>query len=133
MNTPVSFELAKLLKEKEIILNSINCYAEERLTNKSTGGDLYTGIYRLCTKSKFHKRYYFAPTIAEVVMWLYEKHGIWVIVKPYNDEELSQTLWESEMIEIANNYNDCYDYTFYHSPTEAYSAAIEYTLKNLIK
>ena len=76
--------------------------------------------------------YYSAPTIAEVVMWLYEKHEIWISTIPYNDEELSQTLWENTTIHIADNYNDFSDYTFYHSPTEAYSQAIEYTLKNLI-
>lgn len=72
------------------------------------------------------------PHIIEVVIWLYEKHEIWVSVVPYNDEELSQTLWENKIIHISNDYNDCSDYTFYHSPTEAYEAAIEYVLNNLI-
>jgi len=74
----------------------------------------------------------YAPNILQVVMWLYEKHGIWISVVPYNDEELSQTLWENKIIHISNDYNDCSDYTFYHSPTESYLSAIEYILNNLI-
>ena len=70
--------------------------------------------------------------IMQVIMWLYEKHEIWINVIPYNDEELSQTLWENTIIHISDNYNDCSDYTFYHSPTEAYETAIEYTLTKLI-
>ena len=71
-------------------------------------------------------------TIAEVIDWLYEKHGIWIMVKPYNDKELSQTLWENNIIDISDDYNDYSDYTFYHLPAEAYEAAIKYTLNNPI-
>ena len=68
-----------------------------------------------------------APTIAEVVMWLYEKHGIWIDVR-YMDDVLGfgfcvTTLEDNTEHEEVYNYN---------SPTEAYSQAIEYTLKNLI-
>ena len=72
------------------------------------------------------------PTIAEVVMWLYKKHGIWIGVTPYDDVELSQTLWENNIIHISDDYNDCSDYTFYHSPNETYEAAIVYCLNELI-
>ena len=81
-------------------------------------------------------------TIAEVVMWLYEKHGIWINVggdcdykfkfeihtwKWYQPEEtyrlghtvLGKTFWDTS--------SEPFD-----SPTEAYGAAIEYVLKNLI-
>lgn len=75
------------------------------------------------------------PTIADVVMWLYENHGIWVSVKTIK--------WNYEHNTIRFNYNICkfnhnnssditdvvYDF---NSPTEAYEVAIEYTLKNLI-
>ena len=50
----------------------------------------------------------------------------------YNDEELSQTLWENKIIHIADEYNDFSDYTFYHSPKEAYEAAITYCLTEII-
>jgi hypothetical protein len=78
------------------------------------------------------------PTIAEVVMWLYEKHEIWIEVnhiKTFGINRFHITIW---------NYKDTSDYiTIYHddigpgykvwdTPTEAYLAAIEYTLNNLI-
>lgn len=130
MNTPVNFEIAKLLKEKGFDGIMKEHYTKGRLVisdivNKRNW-NTFTDI------SGDNISYQSAPTIAEVVMWLYEKHGIWIVIIPYNDEELSQTLWENKIIHIADNYNDCSDYTFYHSPTEAYEAAIIYTLKNLI-
>ena len=62
-----------------------------------------------------------APTIAEVVIWLYEKHGIWIYAKRGYG-------WEF-VIEKAETLNN--DGTF-NTPTEAYSAAILYTLNSLI-
>lgn len=98
MNIPVSFEIAKLLKEKQIIFKTDEYYSSEtEVTSKSYNE-------------------YPAPTIAEVVMWLYEKHKFWT--------------------EVTTDINGKFCFPWlegkYNSPTEAYSAAIEYTLKNLI-
>ena len=74
-------------------------------------------------------------TIAEVVMWLYEKHEIWVqvsvsrygkfycnVLKKENTKSLNNpTSWEMQV-----QLND------FNSPTEAYEAAIKYTLEKLI-
>ncbi len=100
MNTPVNFEIAKLLKEKG-----------------------YTQFKAPLPSLIFEERY--RPTIAEAVMWLYEKHGIWISVWRYRD--------------YAADCND--DYSFKHNysgsttfktPTEAYSSAILYILNNLV-
>ena len=122
MNAPVNFEIAKFLKEKEFNKPCKLYYKEDK--------KLYEGTVKWINSMSLEM--ISAPTITDVVMWLYEKHGIWISVVPYNDEELSQTLWENKIIHISDDYNDCSDYTFYHSPTEAYEAAIEYTLNNLI-
>lgn len=95
MTTPVSFELAKLLIQKEYDLHP-----------------------------DFKDSY---PTITEVVMWLYEKHGIWIGVQPnepYVDDDWCFTIFK----DLKNNNS----LEGYNSPTEAYEVAIEYTLKNLI-
>lgn len=141
MNKPVSFDLAKLLKEKNIDIPCSDCYAEKRIIDRQTGGDLFIGEYKLCGKSKFHKRYYSAPTISEVVMWLYEKHGIWVLV------DWSQTKWCFSIIDIKEETvkkvsgekwkersSGVYLKTLldFNSPIEAYEAAIEYCLTKLI-
>ena len=66
-------------------------------------------------------------------MWLYEKHGLWVNVV-YMGFELKYT-WSIDIITTSGSNWDSYgeeDDICYNSPTEAYEAAIEYTLKNLI-
>ena len=133
MTTPVSFEIAKSLKEKgfdyHLLYNDFANYYD--YFDRSVQGRLHVSDF---PENKFpdENKWTPVPYIHQVVMWLYEKHGIWISAIPYNDEELSQTLWENKTIHISDDYNDFSDYTFYHSPTEAYEAAIEYTLKNLI-
>ncbi len=164
MKTPVSFEIAKLLKKKGFDIpcwsyySSLNLYTFELTDwNNHTIGD-----------TSMHKRnagYYSAPTIVEVVMWLYEKHGIWIeitmgkdhtgvwfdwdifsTITPRKDDELGEESveYEDNPNEKWLNYKTTYnsmieDERFaiinkesYSSPTEAYEAAIEYTLKNLL-
>lgn len=69
-----------------------------------------------------------APTIAEVVMWLYEKHNIWIWVE--QEDTTNQFQWFCRY----ENKGSCKDYDdkFYKTPTEVYLSAIEYTLNNLI-
>ena len=66
-----------------------------------------------------------APTIVEVVMWLYEKHGIWISVD-FNLE----TSWFYDIVVLSGEGGNILDN--FDSPTEAYEAAIDYTLNNLI-
>lgn len=112
MNTPINFELAKLLKEKG---------------------------YRILPD--FKSSY---PTISDVVMWLYEKHDIDVsaygklpyIVFPDSEYGEGELQWHFEYRVIQNiDGQKCKviePKTWYDTKTEAYEAAIEYALKNLI-
>lgn len=128
MNTPVSLHIAKLLKEKGFNERCYFVYTVcglkqiEAITNVEYRGYTNEEIDTIIT----------APTIAQVIMWLAGIHEFWINVFPYNDEELSQTLWENKIIHLVGDYNDYHDYTFYHTPTEAYEAAIEYCLLELI-
>lgn len=78
-------------------------------------------------------------TIVDIIMWLYEKHGIWISVHEENcrgyvgfdfnivfvgDHEATVTQQEIQYKLLGE--------TVFNSPTEAYEAAIEYTLNNLI-
>jgi hypothetical protein len=130
MNTPVNFEIAKLLKEKECVIKPLG------LKNET---DYVEGYEWDCedendtvkiTEFQFedHVCYfrYLKPTIAEVVMWLYEKHGVWISV--FNDDV--DFFWMGIILKTKERLRDGNAREFY-SPTEAYSAAIEYTLKNL--
>ena len=119
MNTPVSFELAKLLKEKGFnkALPSI-CFIKEESNYTSTM------VYEVLDMDF---EYILRPTIAEVVMWLYEKHGIWVCVAEHDGWGYSI---QNPYSETTNNViKNCFEFD---SPTEAYEAAIDYTLNNLI-
>lgn len=133
MNTPVSFELAKLLKEKGFNLYCRYSYWENELTNHTPGYPLEDGT--TSQKNYWDFERYYAPTIAEVVMWLYEKYGIWIqvsisrygifycnILKKENTRSLDNPIsWEMQV-----QLND------FNSPREAYSAGIEYCLTTLL-
>lgn len=106
MNTPVSFELAKLLKEKGFEQNLIK-YINQATING-------TLVF---------------PTIADVAMWLYEKHGIWITVCVIGADGFGYWLHNKNRERLNSKDQGGY----WHSPTEAYEAAIEYTLKFLIK
>jgi hypothetical protein len=112
MNTPVSFELAKLLNDKGL-----------------------PGLKSFYDNKKHYELNPKKYTIAEVVMWLYEKHGIWIKVDWYNKN--NNGIFWSYTLEKIVNYPEPIDYTpqntiVWNSPTEAYEAAILYTLNNLI-
>ena len=111
MNTPVSYEIAKLLNEKGF---DEKCEHWAYLDN-----NCMAMVYdsKTCVK---------VPTISEVVMWLYEKHGIWIAVTlevGYKTTFCYHVMGE----DISSAYK-----AYFKSPTEAYEAAIEYALKNLI-
>jgi hypothetical protein len=131
MNTLVSFELAKLLKEKEY--KDKNMLGTVRLSEP----EFYdpNGIIHNIKDIFEEKDYkiedcFNAPTIAEVVMWLYEKHEIWigVICDVGNDLLFTFKIYSTKIGEERCIVNG----NMYESPTEDYEAAIEYTLKNLL-
>ena len=121
MNTQVDFTTAKLLKEKGFDEPTLLCYDK---------CDMLASYVETVFKPKNYNTSGYvrsAPTISEVVMWLYEKHGIWISVKKEWDDG------ECLGFEAIVDYNDGLINTVsYNSPTEAYSQAIIYTLKNLI-
>ena len=83
-----------------------------------------------------------APTIAEVVMWIYEKNRIWISVGGDCDYKFRFEIHTWKWYEIEKTYRlghtvlgesfwDTSSKAF-DSPTEAYEAAIEYCLNKLI-
>ena len=132
MNTPVNFELAKLLKEKgfdvkvrgrihvsywhlvkdNIIPSNVNIYYTDMFAPLGNWND---GIQHFMS----------IPTIAEVVMWLYEKHELWIIVG-FSCDETCYSMVTNKICDVRWNNKG------FKSPTEAYEASIDYTLNNLI-
>ncbi len=106
MNTDISFSIAKLLEEKGYDEPCANLYYEPERCKK--------------------------PTIADVVMWLYEKHGIWIDVSLNQFSKPNDLQWMYSII-FTSDCTYSHSPKSYNSPTEAYEAAIEYILKsNLI-
>lgn len=141
MNTPVNFELAKLLKEKgfhELTWQSYRTieHTDERLKWWKVG-ELNKPMY--CKLSDSNDAFYgicSAPTIAEVVMWLYEIHGVWIYVTIFQtDTQYYSQVWIQQLNKedfLVETGKISHTPSAFNSPTEAYEAAIEYTLNNLI-
>lgn len=109
MNKPVSFPLARLLKDKNIhILSAKSMYA--------SNGELTDAVYDF-------DNWCFAPTISDVVMWLYEKHKIWISVYEYKDHAADS----NDLFVFRSSVTGLKEFK---TPTEAYSAAIEFVLNN---
>lgn len=124
MNTPVNFEIAKLLKEKGF--KSKNPFYDGSGEIVKTP-DIPENDYRY-TNNEMQQFRFEAPTIADVVMWIYENHNIWISIDRYIDPEQSPDYRYGSCIYYIDPY-----YGYGHkNPTEAYEAAIEYTLNNLI-
>ena len=121
MNTPVSFELAKLLKKKEFDGNYFHYW---NMVNHSGKWKIDTSIW------EYTDDYIEAPTIGEVVMWLYEKHRIWigVICDVGNDLLFTFKIYSIKIGEERCIVNGI----MYESPIEAYEAGIEDVLINMI-
>ena len=161
--TPISFPLAKLLKEKGFdkpvhqyyqfirdlsskqdktwqLINSSFLVRESDAAMFPDEGK--NGVEVSAYSDRIYRDYNFktsedfisAPTIAEVVMWFYEKDGVWIEVSCHTvlDEKDDDVDVFYFVIRKLKPVNILYSGDFVNSPTEAYEAAIEYTLNNLI-
>lgn len=142
MNTEVNYEIAKLLKDKGfkgsthanwwILQKDHHENYKKRLpvdeskvffTKNSYDLDLKIQIDEEREHNVFHVLS--APAIAEVVMWLYENHGIWISTLPYYKGKFKYVI-------INESNRSGRERPGFNSPTEAYEAAIKHTLENLI-
>jgi len=120
MITTVTFEQAKLLKEKGF--DEPCRFVHDNFDNIEDWVDIDGTMHKNSDKNA--SVYYSAPTIAEIICWLYEKHNIWIWVEKYEvDTTFIPQIPKANLQKVLGYYN---------SPTEAYSKAIEYTLTNLI-
>lgn len=119
MNKPINFEIAKLIKQKGF---------NDTVTRR------YNYLGKLSKYTQFPENYnteiwgdeISGPTIAEVVMWLYKKHGIWIVVD--YDDDSKKNIW---FYNFKTKHSEGMEEGF-KSPTAAYERAIEYVLKYLI-
>lgn len=139
MNTTISFEVAKLLKEKGYKDYCVNFYTKPN--SKMFGVDERDRPYPIKNTPKklyragehlvlHRKNIIAAPTISEVVMWLYKRHEIWisVICDVGNDLLFTFKIYSTKIGEEKCIVNG----NMYNSPKESYLEAIKYVLTNLI-
>lgn len=129
MNKPICYTLAKLLKEKGFLEDCENEYdGSGKLRFDHTGKSYW--VNKRCNDSL---NIFSAPTIADVVMWLYEKHKIWIMVNNWYEHVLDN---DDNILDKTHLFawfitGEAEERTF-KTPTEAYEVAIEYTLTKLI-
>lgn len=128
MNIPVSFEFAVMLKEKGFNAKVRSMYCEGLLHIDTNSKGNYNDVKWVRTwRNSSIDDTLSAPTISEVVMWLYEKHGIWIEV--YIDDDSTFGYLISEI-----DKDGRYDFPMqrgFSSPKEAYESGIEHVLKTL--
>lgn len=141
MNKPVSYQIAQLLKEKGFIepCQYLRVGGAYRISNESEG-DLFNNRI---PSTQIPNDWFLAPTIAEVVIWLLDKYGIFITIDVYSDNRNDygkfKDNWQVMIKQKEKDYYStiqfnslCNTMSGFNSPTEAYEAAILYTLNNLI-
>jgi hypothetical protein len=118
-------------EEYEFNLSEFNeNWNDEWLTKKS--GDRCFG----CSKDRGYFETYSAPEQHVVIEWLRVNHGLWVGIYYHNDNNKYQYIIDLLKLHSIKNWlfdGDTIDNgKQFNSPQEAYSAAFDYILNNLI-
>ncbi len=125
LSKEVSFELAELLKEKGFAELCSHCYHDFL----KEGEDIKKPLLREFTQRKFQNsnitKHKAAPTIGEVLDWIFEKYNIWLWVEQEDTTNKFEWLCRYEDKGACKDYDD----KFYTTPLEAYEEAIKYVLK----
>jgi hypothetical protein len=116
-STHAIFEQSKLLKEKGFNISCKEGWYVAQL-------DPYKG--QLFPDDTGGKHEIEKPEQWQVVEWLRVNHGIWVIINP----DLGNNRCFFQI--VSEKYKGDGDTDFFNSPQEAYSAAFDYILNNLI-
>lgn len=130
MNNPVSFEISKLLKEKgfkerPFYIKYDTEYIEGYDYDIEDEEDILK-IREFQFEDNKCSHLYIRPTIADVIMWLYDKHKIWIGVT----QELGARITFCSQV-MGEHISASYK-AYFKSPTDAYSSAIEYVLTKII-
>lgn len=125
MDKEISFNLAKLLKEKGFIDKTFQAYVYRGVEHQehSYKGRLTDKIYHCDIP---------APTIAQVVMWLYEKYDTWIWVTPTTNEH-GDLMFTFHFTRTNLPKFKQHNGGKYSSPKEAYETSIENILNQLNK
>lgn len=125
MNKPISYDLAKLLRDKGFDEFCFYHYYIDGNYTKTIDGDFKNSTIKHQHPLELEIECS-APTISDVVTWLYEKYGIWIqpmIYRRNPNDFIGAIYYNTNNSHFTESSND---------PRKAIEAAIEYTLNNLI-
>lgn len=124
----VSFETAKLLKEKGFDENCSRSYVKDKLAvDQGFNNSYYTTMY-----SDGSYRPISAPTLQMVMKWLREVHSLYIdIVTSFSQDGICYTFSCSNVMDLIQGTKGT-SYNEYQTYKEACEAAIKYCLENLI-
>ena len=135
----VTFEQAKLLKDKEFTGFFSAAYSSDGtyLQSEQYGAPLIIqgGLGKLLNPDVIpHDKRIYAPEQWEVIEWLRLKYEIHILVVPYYAYNiLKGYIWNTGGLITMQNINSVLKRSGEHStPQQAYSAAFDYILKELI-
>lgn len=129
----VSFEVAKLLKEK-----GFDVYGDGSF---NTGIEIFaeyspSGAFNKCITSKPHQKGYPAPTLQTAMKWLRETHNLYTSVLMGFDVDNPQYYFfvpsVTKFTSTTGEYITPFDENEFDTYEEACEAAIKYCLENLI-
>ena len=139
-----SFEVSKLLKEKEFDVECLHFYTKPK--SKMYGIDEHGRAYPIKNTSK--KLYtfgqhasskddnvYLAPTHALAIEWIRVNFGIWIEVPHINTYGVNRfhiIVWKYNEEDYHSIYTEDGGYIVFDSPQEATEAALKYVLEILI-
>lgn len=120
MNTHVNYKLAELLKLKKF---NLKCQRYFRSNGSSLFNDkVIEQESEDWNSGSYPKDVVSGPTIAEVVMWIYDKYNIWISV------DFDSKTWFEIIVFL--DKDDRFVQNSHTTITEAYESAIEYVLNN---
>jgi hypothetical protein len=126
--TYVSFEQAKLLKEKGFKYYCKVSYWDNELTCHTPGFALENG--ETSQENYYDFPRFYAPEQHQVVEWLLQKYNIWVTVDNLIGNYFYFSIRNTQSKDYASR-KGCRE-KGYDTPQEAYSAAFDYILNKLI-
>lgn len=123
----VSFEVAKLLKEKGFDENTpVTYFIGDDKPRGCVEGEM---VYHKKSESDIHL--IACPTLQMAMKWLREVHSYNIEIDTLGMMELNNLSWRSSVYYLVNE-NECYCEHGFDSYEEACEAAIKYCLENLI-
>ncbi len=116
----VSFETAKLLKEKGFDEKGVKVWYDE-------SGEMYYDCREIKYQIKVenHEKFFQCPTLQMAMKWLREVHKLYM----YTAFDGMEEVWFSRIYDKDKHLKDLDDFNTYE---EACEAAIKYCLENLI-